>query len=221
MKNYIGIGLCVILFSSCAHKITMGEQYSKLYEEKPTTILVMPPINNTNSVEAKEYFYSSLAQPLCEKGYYVLSPFLTMELLKQESAYDSENFLEGNLEQFRNVLGADAALFTIINKWKKNDLTSKITVGIEYKLRSTKTGETLYDRMGELKVDCKNVSNKFGLLAIAINALSTSLTDKVVAARICNQHVLLDFPAGKYSPFFGKDMKRKAGKIKFKESADK
>ena len=28
------------------------------------------------SSEAKDYFYTSLAQPLSEKGYYVLSPFL-------------------------------------------------------------------------------------------------------------------------------------------------
>lgn len=56
--------------------------------------------------------------PLCEKGYYVFSPLLTMELFQSESAYDAEQFIEADLSQFRNVLGADAAMFTIIKSWK-------------------------------------------------------------------------------------------------------
>lgn len=56
--------------------------------------------------------------PLCEKGYYVFSPLLTMELFQSESAYDAEQFIEADLSQFRNVLGADAAMFTIINHGK-------------------------------------------------------------------------------------------------------
>ena len=70
-------------------------------KKKPLTILIMPPINNTNHAEAKEYFYSSLAKPLCEKGYYVVSPFLSMDLLKQESAYDSEMFIGGSQKMLK------------------------------------------------------------------------------------------------------------------------
>ncbi len=40
-----------------------------------------------------------------------------MKMFQQESAYDAENFLEGGLSQFQNVLGADAVMFTIIKKW--------------------------------------------------------------------------------------------------------
>ncbi len=41
--------------------------------------------------------------PLCEKGYYVCSPYLTMELLQQESAYDAEMFIEGTLAPFKTI----------------------------------------------------------------------------------------------------------------------
>ncbi|MCF0186451.1 MAG: DUF799 family lipoprotein, partial [Bacteroidaceae bacterium] len=102
MKNIISLICVMALLSSCAHKITRAEQYPKMYEEKPVTILVMPPINNSTNADAKEFFYSSLAKPLSEKGYYVVSPFLTMDILKQESAYDSELFINGSLDTFRN-----------------------------------------------------------------------------------------------------------------------
>ena len=85
-----------------------------MYEEKPATVVVMPPINQTTHAEAKDYFYSTLYESLCEKGYYVYPSYLTLQLFQQESAYDAEMFLENDLSSFRNMLGADAAMFTII-----------------------------------------------------------------------------------------------------------
>lgn len=114
MKNYLIVALAIILLSSCAESITRGKQYAKLYEEKPVSIVVMPPINQTNAVEAKDFFYTTMYMPLCEKGYYVYSPYLTMEMFQTESAYDSEMFLENDINIFKKVLGADAAMFTII-----------------------------------------------------------------------------------------------------------
>jgi hypothetical protein len=226
MKNYVILALSVALLASCAQSVTKGEQYAKIYEEKPTSILVMPPINNTNVVEAKDYFYNSIAHPMCEQGYYVVSPLLALDLLKQESAYESENFINGNLAPFKKVFGVDAALFTTINKYKKSDLANTITVEIEYLLRSTKTNEVLFDRKGTLKVNCgSNMSSGGGLLGLAVqmaaNALETAATDKIVGARRCNLFVLSDMPAGPYSPKFGKDMKSPAGKKDIKGSVNK
>lgn len=68
--------------------VTRGQQYPKLYAEAPGSIVIMPPVNRTNAVEAKEYFYTTLYRPLCEKGYYVFSPYLTMELMLTTSLTD-------------------------------------------------------------------------------------------------------------------------------------
>lgn len=216
MKNIFLITTTVVLLASCAsHKTTMGEKYSLMYEEKPATVVVMPPINQTTHAEAKDYFYTTMYYPLCEKGYYVYSPYLTMDLFQQESAYDAELFLEGDLTPFRNMLGADAAMFTIIKNWKRNNLGGKITVEIEYILRSTKTGETLYTREGTIKLDTSSSGGGSGLLGAAINlattAVSTAMTDKVIAGRKCNAYILSDLPAGKYSPSFEKDADNEAG----------
>ena len=190
MKKYIILGLVTLLMSSCATtQLTRLEQYPKMYEEKPLTIAVMPPINQTNFVEAKDYFYTTLYAPLCEKGYYVYSPMMTMEMFQSESAYDAEQFIEADLSQFRNVLEADAAMFTIIKSWKRNKVGGKLTAGVEYILRSTKTGETLYKREGLISVDTSVNSGGGGpfgaLVDLAATAINTAATDKVVAGRRC------------------------------------
>lgn len=209
------IALCAL--SSCSlTNITRGSAYPKMYEEKPTAILIMPPINNTNAVEAKDYFYTSLAQPLSEKGYYVLSPFLAMNVLQEESAYDSEMFIDANLKPFNTIFGADVALFTIINKWSKVTLGNTISADIEYIFKSTRTNEVLFSRRGVINVDTSvsaGGSGAFGaLLDMALSAANTALTDKVIAARRCNIYVLQDLPSGVYSPLFGIDQNYSAGK---------
>lgn len=216
MKNIIILAVTTLLTISCAQQITRGDQYAKMYEEKPMSIVVMPPINQTNHVEAKDYFYTTLYTPLCEKGYYVYSPMLTMEMFQTESAYDAEQFIEADLSQFRNVLGADAAIFTIIKSWKRNNIGGTLTAGVEYIIRSTKTGETLYKREGLIKVDTSVNSGGGGLLGGLINlaatAISTATTDKVIAGRRCTAYVLSDMPEGKYGKNYDKDQKMPAGK---------
>lgn len=215
MKKYIILSLVTLLISSCAEQVTRLAQYPKMYEEKPLTIAVMPPINQTNFVEAKDYFYTTLYAPLCEKGYYVYSPMMTMEMFQSESAYDAEQFIENDLSQFRNVLGADAAMFTIIKSWKRNKIGGKLTAGVEYILRSTKTGETLYKREGLISVDTSVNAGSGGLGALTslvATAINTAATDKVIAGRRCTVFVLSDMPEGKYGAKYDQDQKLPAGK---------
>ena len=217
MKKLFMFALVAVLFSSCAEQITTRlDRYPKMYEEKPQAIAVMPPINRTNFVEAKDYFYTTLYAPLCEKGYYVYSPMMTMEMFQTESAYDAEQFIEGNLAQFQNVLGADACMFTIIKTWNRSKIGGSLTAGVEYILRSTKTGETLYQREGLISIDTSVKSNSGGLFGalidLAATAINTAATDKVVAGRKCTVYVLSDMPEGKYSPMYEKDQNQPAGK---------
>jgi hypothetical protein len=215
MKKIFIIGITALLLCSCAQPITREEQYPKMYAEKPLSIVIMPPINQTEHVEAKDYFYTTLYSPLCEKGYYVYSPMLTMEMFQSESAYDAELFIEGDLSQFRNVLGADAAMFTIIKSWKRNTLGGKLTAGVIFILRSTKTGEIIYQREGLISVD-KSINGGgggFGALAgLIATAINTAATDKVEAGRRCTAFVLADLPEGRYGRMFDKDQKQPAGK---------
>ena len=187
--------------------VTRESQYAKMYEEKPLTLLVMPPINNSSNVEAKDLLYTSISRPLIEAGYYVISPLLSMEVLKTESAYDSEMFFEASLAPFQNYFGADAVVFSIIDTWAKKGLG--IETKIRYVIKSAYTNEVLFDRSCDLFLDLSINSGSYGLIGtlvdLAASAISTATTDHIIAARKANYYIFRDIPRGKYSPEYMND----------------
>lgn len=190
--------------TSCGllNTVTRETQYAKMYEEKPVTLLVMPPINNSTNVEAKELLYTSISRPLAEAGYYVISPLLAMDVLKAESAYDSELFFDAPLTTFQNYFGADAVVFSVIDKWAKKG--TGIETKIRYVIKSAHTNEILFDRSCDLYLDLSVESDSKGwlgaLVDLAASAINTAVTDHINAARKANYYILRDIPRGKYSP---------------------
>lgn len=208
MKRLLYIIPALLLVAGCgsASQITRASQYAKLYEEKPVTLLVMPPINNSNVVEAKELLYTSISKPLAEAGYYVISPRLAMDILQAESAYDSELFFDAPLNPFKKVFGVDAVIFSIIDTWAKKGFG--IETKIRYVMKSAHTGEILFDRSCDLYLDLSVNSGSGGLGALVdlvASAVTTAVTDHIEAARRANIYVFSDIPRGKYSPEYGID----------------
>lgn len=222
MNNYSTIIiLSTLLLASCttSGRLTKSSAYEGMYSEKPISVLIMPPINRSTNVEAKEFFHATLNVPIANAGYYVVPPFLSMEIMKRESAYDSELFLSQSLEKFNEVFDADLALFTIIHKWDKSTIGATVKVEIEYILQSTKTNSVLYTRHANITYDASvstNAGGLGGLIAdIALSALNTAATKYVDLAKVCNNYTFSDLPEGKYSPRYNIDGDDNAGKQKF------
>lgn len=215
MRKLLLLVAAAAILASCNNKITTKkETYGKLYSEKPLTIMVLPPINKSTKVEAKELFYSSLTVPITLKGYYVLPPLLTMEIMKEESVYDTELLLNNSMKKVGEAFGADAVLFTIIHDWRKTALISQINVSIEYILKSTKTDEILFSRKGNITLNTSvNTGNALGNLVGSM--LATALTREITVGRSCNIYTLSDLPAGKYEANFEKDGDLPSGKSEF------
>lgn len=221
MKKILVLSVIVsVLLVSCktAAPIAKSVAYKGMYDENPITILVMPPINYTTNVEAKEYFYSTLNVPLNNNGWYVLPPLISMEILKKESAYDSEMFLDAPLNKFGEVFGADLVLFTIIHKWNKSSIASKVTVEIEYIVKSAKTNQIVYKRKGTVRYDA-SVSTGMGFVAnMVASVANTAATNYIEVARVCNSYTFKDIPAGKYSTNHNLDQNLPADKPEFNVS---
>ena len=198
---------CVVTSCGMMSTVTRESQYAKMYEEKPITLLVMPPINNSTNVEAKDLLYTSISRPLVEAGYYVISPLLAMDVLKAESAYDSEMFFDAPLTAFQNYFGADAVVFSVIDIWAKKGLG--IETKIRYVIKSAYTNEILFDRSCDLYLDLSIDSGANGLLGalvdLAASAINTAATDHIMAARKANYYIIRDIPRGKYSPEYMMD----------------
>ncbi len=213
MKKIIPLFILVTLVSACgvSSDLTRGKLYPGMYEEKPVTLLVMPPINNSANVEAKELLYTSISRPLAEAGYYVIPPTLSMAVLRQESGYDAELFLDRPLRQFHDFFGADALVFSVIDSWAKQGLG--INTKIRYIIKSTLTDQVLFDRTCDLfldlSVNSSDSSKDRSLLSILIDvaagALNTALTDHIEAARRANYYIFRDLPVGKYDNLYLQD----------------
>lgn len=203
MKNLLLILSLIFVLTACGSTQTQVQpkELSLIEQEAPLAIVIMPPINNSNNVDAKEYLYSSLAIPLINKGYYVFSPYLTLDLFQQESAYDAELFIDSDLSQFQKVLGADAVLFTVINHWQKG--LNTIQTNVEYILRSTHSNKELFRRQGDISLDT-STSNSASLAGLVVNLISTAATPIITAARMSNVEGLKNLPIGKYRGGFPK-----------------
>lgn len=210
MKKILLVFVAANMLLSCKvseNVITRASQYAKMYEEKPATLLIMPPINKTSNVEAKDLLYTSISQPLIEAGYYVIPPLLAMEVLKAESAYDAELFVNAPLNVFQHYFGADAVVFSEIETWTKVGLT--IHTDIRYFIKSAYTGEILFDRKCSLVLDLRVQSGGGTMLNMLVDAVATAVraaaSDHIIAARRANRFIFRDIPRGKYSPQYLQD----------------
>jgi hypothetical protein len=204
--------LCVFLVG-CAKFITKEAAFPKMYEEKPLSILVLPPMNETTAADAKEYYAVTIAEPLTMYGFYVFPFEVVADILKNEGMYDTELITDAPLDKFRQFFGADGVMFIKIKEWNTAYyvIGGHVAVGVEFILKSTKTGDTLWAYDGRIVVDTSGGGyggGWVGLVAKVVEtAIKTALTDYVPIAKRVNYMTLGSMPYGKYHSFHGKDGK--------------
>ena len=210
--NIIILILSLIIINGCATIITKGEAFPKMYEEKPVSILVLPPINESTAADAKEYYSTTIAEPLSFAGYYVFPIEIVNEVLKQEGIYDTELIVDLDPSKFKEYFGADAVLFTKIIAWNTSYyvMGGNVKVHIAFDLVSTKTGETLWSYNDKLTVDTTADDNELGgaaglLLQLAATAVQTAAQDYTPLAKKVNTTVLQTIPFGIYHTKHGTD----------------
>lgn|SRR5574344_408553 len=218
-KNIIVIittmALLMICFNSClstSHKtnMTKAQTYPKFYEEKPMSIMIMPPINETDEKSAKESLYATLTQTIAESGYYVFPTILISDMLKKNKRYDSEKIINTKLNDFNTQFGADVLLFTIIKRWERQPMAQRVIVEIQYVFKSTKTNKIIYDRTGTYQYSTSSGTTSNNCLVNIITSIASTvnaaITDLTVIADKCNSATLdYDLPKGRYSPKYGTD----------------
>jgi len=214
LKNRLCICISLLAFSllcSCVPKSTKLQEFPGVYEEQPLSIIILPPMNESTAADAKEYYSTTIQEPLAYTGYYTFPYPITTEILKMEGIYDSELLKDLPVDKFKEYFGADAVLFTTIKKWDLAYMViaSNLTVSIDCSLRSTATNQELWKYNGTVVVDLSGGNTGggvAGLIAKAIvTAVTTAMADYVPYARQANARALFSLPYGKYHPQFNKD----------------
>ncbi len=196
-----------VLLSSCSKPLKKIDLFPEMYTEKPLSVLILPPINETTAADAKEYYSTTILEPFAESGYYIFPVEIVFDVMKNEGVYDIEAFDSLPLEKFKQYFDADAVLFTRIKKWDTSYYVvgGNVKVEIEYKLVSTKDNKVLWNFDGEIKVDTKVNNTRSALLNLALTAVKTATTDYVPIAKRVNYMAISSIPFGKYHPRFNKD----------------
>jgi len=195
--------------------VTKGAEFPLIYEEAPVTILILPPINESTAADAKEYYATTIQEPLSLSGYYVFPYEITTEILKMEGLYDAELLLSIPLSKFREYFGADAVLFTTITKWDLAYivLASTLTVSVDCALKSTKSDQILWKYNGTVVIDLSGGSMGGGIAGLIaqliVTAVSSAVADYVPYARMANYRAIASIPFGKYHPQYMKDREQK------------
>ena len=200
------ITILVLMLSGCATFKNKSDSFPSMYNQKPITILTLPPINLSTAPEAKEYFMTTLSETVSESGYYFLPMEVTTPFLKAEGLYDTEIINEEVLPQFKEYFNADAVLITKIVEWDKSYYVvgGNVTVALDFALKSTSTGMDLWSYKG--KIIYNTTADTGNIFAdLIVTAVSTAATDYVPIAKGINQKVFKTIPVGKYHPRNNKD----------------
>jgi len=209
--------LILLLFvTGCAPKmVTKAEKFPLMYQEQPSSILILPPINESTAADAKQYYATTIQEPLSFTGFYIFPYEVTSDILKMEGIFDAELLKDVPLSKFREYFGADAVLFTTIKKWDLAYIViaSTLTVSIDCELKSTHSDQVLWAYNGTVVVDLSGGSGGGGIggliAKVIVAAISSAMADYVPYARQANYIAISSMPFGRYHPGHLQDQQAK------------
>jgi hypothetical protein len=77
----IGCALVALVLAGCVtHK---PYDYTNFRENQPRSILVLPPLNESASVEGTYGYLSTVTRPIAERGYYVFPVSIVYQFFKE------------------------------------------------------------------------------------------------------------------------------------------
>jgi len=133
-----------LVMSGCATK--PPADYTAFKANRPASILVLPPLNNTPEVQASNSVLSYATRPLAEAGYYVMPVTLVAEAFKENGVTQAADMQATPPEKLRQIFGADAVLYITISKYGTvfAVVNSASVVTAEAKLVDLRTGQQLW-----------------------------------------------------------------------------
>ncbi|ARK40500.1 DUF799 domain-containing protein [Burkholderia pseudomallei] len=196
----------VALLSACAQPAKRPD-YTAFKNSKPRSILVLPPMNETNDVTATYGMLSQMTLPLAESGYYVVPVAVMDETFKQNGLTNAAEIQGTSPAKLREIFGADAALYSKVTKYGSvyQVIDSTTVVAASAKLVDLKSGDVLWQ--GDGRATGKEVGNNvnvgaFGIVGVLVQAavkqVAHSLSDEGhdVAALTSNRLLSAGPPTG-------------------------
>jgi hypothetical protein len=190
--------------------------YRAFRAESPRSILVVPPTNRSVEVNAPDYFLTTIAVPLAERGYYVFPMNTVRSVLADDGLSDADLVHASDPRRLGELFGTDAVLYISIERWDARYvvLSTTVTVELIYVLKSCHSGEVLWkDHRTVIYTPDNNNSGGNPAAALVAALIKAAITKAVPNYRpLAMQANALavslkgtGLPAGPYSAMYQKD----------------
>ena len=207
----------IFLFFACASTGTPVEQEENVFfrENRPRSILVMPPVNISPEVAAPLTFLAASTYPLAESGYYVIPVALSDQTFKQNGITVAEDAHAIEYGRLYEIFGADAALYITITRFGASYyvIDSVVEAAANARLVDLRSGLELWHGQVSIAEGSNSGSSDLigALIGAAINQIANTLSDRShtvgrqAAYRLLSAGKKNSILYGPYHPKFGTD----------------
>lgn len=189
------------LLTGCATQAKYD--YSAFRQSKPSSILVLPPLNLSPDVRAPYSMMATVTSPLAEAGYYVFPVALVDQTFRENGMTNPGEAHDAPPAKLAEVFGADAVLYITVNEYgaKYMLLDSQVIVSASARLVDLRNGQLLW----EGKASASNAEGRdnsgSGLVGMLIGALVRQVANNLgdqgyPVARMTSYRLLSTRPGG-------------------------
>jgi hypothetical protein len=175
----LGTLLGLFMLSGCtAHK--QSYDYTAFNESKPTSILVLLPVNHSSEINASYGVLSQITLPLAEAGYYVFPVMVTDEVFKQNGLTIAHDIQAISLSKLQQTFNPDAVLYIDVQNYGTNYqlIQSDTRVTLDAKLVDTRTAKVLWTGSATAS-SLENQQSGGSLIGMLVSAAINQISDTV------------------------------------------
>ncbi len=146
--------------------------YTEFLQARPSTILVLPPVNDAPDVKGSPAVWTHATRPLAEAGYYVYPVALVDETFRQNGLTMPSDIQQVAPQKLREVFGADAALYLHVSKYgtSYDVISSETRVTVQGRLVDLRSGTDLWSGSATSS-SAEGQQNQGGLVGMLVGAV--------------------------------------------------
>jgi hypothetical protein len=155
--------------------------YTAFKQNRPVSMLVLPPVNETPEVTATYGVLSQVTMPLAEAGYYVVPVSLMDETFRQNGLNNPTEIHDVSPRKLREIFGADAAVYIKVTRYGTSYavISSETRVTAQARIVDLRTGQLLWQGSATASSSENRNQSQGGLAGLLVNALVTQIVETV------------------------------------------
>ena len=154
---------------------------SAFKQADPTSILILPPVNNTPEIIAPYSVMAQAATPVAESGFYVFPVALVDQTFKNNGLTVAQEIQNVPLAKLREIFGADAALYMTIERYGTSYVvvSSETRVTVSARLIDLRSGQKLWQGAATASSAENQASANNSLVGMLIQAAVSQVFETV------------------------------------------